>query len=137
MTKPVPAERRERMELVRECHKLTELLHRTYKDWDHRVCENADGTFSCVRYNSRDERLLSMDWDGNVKLSTWQTSHHNGDPYDYKTINLDPGAAKNELTWLRNGLLQACVDAEKKLIEEAKKQKVDDVALANVRARLG
>lgn len=136
LERPDPA-KRERMELVRECHKLAELCHRTYKDFDVRVHDNADGTFSCVRYDCREGRLLSMDWDGNVKLTTWEISGHNGDPYGEETrLIKDPVAAKQELVACRNGLLARAVDHERRLLEEAKQRKVEDVALANVKARL-
>lgn len=135
-TKGVTKEQRERMELVRECRKLADLLQHTYKDFNTRVSENADGTFSCEPYDCRDERCISIDWDGNVKLTTWQTSGHNGDPYGEETKTLDPAHAKQELVGLKNLLMSRAVDAEKRFLEEAKKQKVDDVATANVMARL-
>ncbi len=128
--------RRARVELVHECRRLAELLHGTYKAWDVRVSEHADGSFSCYAYNCRDERYVSLFPDGRVAVTTWHTSGHNGDPYGEETRQLDPVAAKHELVHLRDSLQEQAIAFERKLQQQAAERREHDALLKNVRARL-
>jgi hypothetical protein len=134
--KPLPPDQRQRMDLVRECRSLAQLLHDDYKVWDVRVSEHADGSFGVRSYNCRDERYVSLFPDGRVALTTWQTSHHNGDPYGEETKFLDPVLAHKELEHTRNWLEAKAVDCERDRQAKAAEKREHDMLLKNVRARL-
>ena len=132
----LPPEQKQRIELVREVCRLGEYFKDVSGHWDDRLVESDDGDLSIGGYDCRSERHLSFTRDGTVKLMTWDTSGHNGDPYNEKEVTLDHAEAVKALDGLKHRLRERAIKREVELLEQHKQKRLEADAAHNLDAKL-
>jgi hypothetical protein len=138
--KPISPDEKARRQLVREIKVLGNHINEP-ETRIHEYLELSDGSpggeFAVGYAGSREEECLKFRDNGRVSRTTWQTSGHNGDPYDFKTTELSPEEATRVLTGLRDMLEERAIRKERELLERAAQKRLQDTARKNLRAKLG
>ena len=115
--KPISPDEKARRQLVREIKVLGNHINEP-ETRIHEYLELSDGSpggeFAVGYAGSREEECLKFKFrdNGRVSRTTWQTSGHNGDPYDFKTTELSPEEATRVLTGLRDMLEERAPSAK-------------------------
>lgn len=134
--------RKLRLDLMQEVRKLARYIYERRAEMvgAYGVCApdpDKDG-FVCVDvYDCREERSFSFNpLTGEARLSTWQTSGHNGDPYGEETRNLGHEETMAELHASYNRLEQRALQHEVKLLKEREAKSFENAARKNLKASL-
>lgn len=123
---------RRNLELVRRIKALCALLGTVVREPDKDGYASVGGS-----YDSRSERDVDFNpLTGLARVATWQTSGHNGDPYDYRTQVLSVEASHSELLGVVSGLEHRALEAERRRLEQAAEKRRTAEAMKNLNARL-
>jgi len=133
----VDANDRARASLVRGICRFAEHLYKVTQKLEFKLYRtDSGGTMYVGQYDCRSESLHRFDEDGRVWHDTWDTSHHNGDPYNEKSTELSVDDATRFLSDLYQRLTDAAVDHEIRLLRKSNEDRLRATALKNLQAKL-
>ena len=124
----IDANARARASLVRGIIRFAEHLHKRTQKLEHKLYDDGS-SFHVGQYDCRSESLHRFDRDGNVWHDTWDTSHHNGDPYNERSEKLSDDQATTFLSNLYQRLTDAAVDHEIELLRKNSEDQLRATAL--------